>query len=109
MSSNNNYQDTAIPTWDDWVRVSDKYFPFSNKTKFNTNKNYKSKIPTAVFRGSSTGIGYNGDTNIRIKLCEMVSPIEDGYPLFDVGITKVNKRIRKVKGDSTIHTITDNN
>lgn len=109
MTSNNEFQDISIPTWDDWVRVSDKYFPFCCKKKeININNDFDNKIPTAIFRGSSTGIGCNSNNNIRLKLANMESPIDNGIPLFDAGITKINKRIRKDINSKQLQIITEN-
>jgi tRNA A-37 threonylcarbamoyl transferase component Bud32 len=94
MCTTRNHKDIPIPTWEDW-----------EMKEYNVNICFKKKIPTAVFRGSSTGIGYNSDTNSRIKISKMEEKIEDGYPLLNAGITKINNRIRKLKGDSVPHTI----
>lgn len=101
MTSNDKYDDIAIPTWEDWVKSSDMYFSACIRKEQNINKDFDSKIHKAVFRGTTTGIGYNSENNIRMKLCKM----KDEY--LDVGITKINNRIRKIKGDRSLHYITE--
>lgn len=105
--------DIMLPTGDDWARVeskNNKYFKkfcerdFSDDYDF---KNWDQKIPTAIFRGSSTGCGVDVDENVRLKLSllSVQSPVEDKIKLLDAGITKWNTRIRKLAKDSYLHTI----
>ena len=97
--------DIAFPTMEDWARVSsqsdNKFFsPDFKDYKYNFNLNWDSKIPTAVFRGASTGCGVTIETNPRLKLARMSgdprSPVEAGHKLLDAGITKWNCRPRKL-------------
>lgn len=95
MTSNNNFDDIPIPTWDDWTRIMSinyhKYFykPCINHEEItNFNYDWASKKNVAVFRGSSTGNGICENTNIRIKLVNIKSD------LLDVGITNWNNRPR---------------
>lgn len=66
------------------------------------NRVWNTKIPTAVFRGASTGCCVNTDTNMRLKISALnnsVNNISDkqGYKLLDAGITKWNNRIRRTE------------
>lgn len=99
------FADIPIPTMDDWIRVCFKeniHFAMNKRVisttdLFTTPWNKKREL--AVFRGSSTGIGYNAETNIRIRLCEQFQ----NHPYCNVGITAWNNRYRKYQGDPTLH------
>ena len=103
MTSNDDFEDIPIPTWEDWSKISDNYFSSCSYKEYELNKDFDNKINKAVFRGSSTGIGYNSNNNIRIKLCSMK------HSLLDVGITKNNKRIRTIKGENTLQYVSEDN
>lgn len=108
-----DYADISIPTWKDWARVSAFEGKFFEKTCDELNYelidkvNWDDKIPTAIFRGTSTGCGVTIDTNPRLKLAYIssITGIEDGYRLLDAGITKWNLRPRKIKGEKYLQTI----
>lgn len=94
------FADIPIPTMDDWTRIS-----FKENTHFVSTKRvistcdkfttpWSKKINVAIFRGTTTGLGYNSDTNIRINLfCKFKD-----HPHCDIGITSCNTRIRKFFG-----------
>jgi len=95
------FADIPIPTMDDWTRVC-----FKESIHFAMNKRvistsdifttpWSKKRELAVFRGSSTGIGYNAETNMRIRLCEQFQ----NHPYCNVGITSWSNRYRKYQGD----------
>ena len=106
-----DYADIPIPTNDDWEMVSKLVFPdrCNDNYQYYTEvyKNWDSKIPTAVFRGSSTGCGSDIKTNPRIHLAYLSKKWSsddnynennkvDQYSYLDAGITKWNtNRIRK--------------
>ena len=102
--------DIPIPTWEDWGRVSSqdgKYF-FKSTNIYSVNEMpWEDRIETAVFRGSSTGVGVCANTNPRIKLAELSSKnkLHNGVPLLDCGITSWNLRPRKIKGEKYLKTI----
>ena len=78
MSSNENFSDILIPTYEDWIRVQNKenkFFVRARQIYDNKISNiiWKNKKPTAVFRGSSTGEGVNIDTNQRLKVAYLSS------------------------------------
>lgn len=108
MSNTNKYADLLMPTHDDWIRVQnkeDKWFPPScryyddkfvpwNEKKYNK----------AVFRGSSTGCGVTINTNLRLKLANMMND-EKLREYLDVGITKWNIRPKKLIGEEYLKII----
>lgn len=107
-ASTDRFADIPIPTWDDWQRVNPhKFFPKTCRTTVITPIPWNEKKPTAVFRGGSTGCGVTRDTNPRLKVAYLstISPVEDGYPLLDAGITNWNPRPRKLQGQKYLKTI----
>ena len=117
MVSTDNYADIAIPTFEDWARVNSDYTE-PNKKFFAPCRNFGNefnllgwdkKIPTAVFRGASTGCGTTLETNPRLKLAKMSEMKEidpsDGALFLDAGITKWNTRPRKEFGKEFLTTI----
>ena len=103
-SSTNEFADVLIPTWEDWSRVNKnvKYFPKSTNNYEVADIAWNKKLPIAVFRGGSTGIGTTLETNPRL----MVSLMSIQNPEFiDAGITNWNLRPRKIKGERYLSTI----
>ena len=106
MSVSQKYADIPLPTCDDWARVqsfSNKWFPkLCRDYSDNFDTEWDNKIPTAVFRGSSTGCGVTVKTNQRLNLVNIsrTTPNDkDGVPYLDAGITKWNLRPRKIQGE----------
>jgi len=106
MSSNENFSDILIPTYEDWIRVQskeNKFFPKARQIyddKFEVIL-WENKKPTAIFRGSSTGEGVTIDTNQRLNvayLSHITKPDENNIPYLDAGITKWNLRPKKLMG-----------
>lgn len=102
MVTTDSNADVPMPTAEDWARVSSqesgKYFaPDCRDYNYDFTKKWEERMPTAVFRGASTGCGTTVDNNPRLKLAMMSekSPVEDGVRLLDAGITKWNVRPRK--------------
>jgi hypothetical protein len=124
MNSNHeDFEDIAIPTWEDW-----RFFEFQRNQKvfLEKKKEYKlypkkeefcsdfdTKIPLAVFRGSSTGIGTTSKNNQRLFVCglstDKVWNHNENRPLIDAKITSFNLRPRKIKDDPYIRTILQEN
>ena len=106
MSSNSNFSDILIPTYEDWTRVQskeNKFFPKSRQVYDNNMKDilWENKKPTAIFRGSSTGEGITIETNQRLKvayLSHITKTDEKNIPYLDAGITKWNLRPKKLMG-----------
>ena len=116
MVTTNTNADIPFPTMEDWARVSHQehsklFAPDFKEYKCNFITNWKLKKPTAIFRGASTGCGVTIDTNPRLKLASLskTSPIEDGFPLLDAGITKWNCRPRKIINHEFLEVIDPNN
>lgn len=112
MVTTNTNSDIPFPTMEDWARASNQeesklFSPDFKEYKYKFNLSWDKKVPTAVFRGSSTGCGVTVDTNPRLKLAQMSlrSPVIDGIPLLDAGITKWNCRPRKIMNHEYLEVI----
>ncbi len=78
-STHVDYADIPLPTYDDWLFVRGKAMD-AEKANLDWNK----KKPIAVFRGSSSGCGFNEETNMRLK----AAALSEAHPdLLDAGIT----------------------
>lgn len=103
MTTRNDFADIPIPTWEDWCRCSYQYDKRVFGKSFKTfdiipTQDFHSKIPTLVFRGSSTGLGTHIHDNPRLFFSHLSLERRmksDGIPFLDVGITKWNTRPRK--------------
>lgn len=107
VCNSDRFDDLLMPTPDDWARVCatqlkpPRYFSRSRLPQGLSECAkipWKVRKPVAVFRGSSTGVGVSVETNPRLHLASIVSPI------LDAGITKWCLRPRKVKGCSHLVT-----
>lgn len=111
MVTTDSHADIPMPTAEDWARVCSqeidhsqrKYFaPDCRNFDYNFSIKWEDRIPTAVFRGSSTGCGTTIETNPRLRLSYLsehspVEKIDDKMiRLLDAGITKFNLRPRKM-------------
>lgn len=122
MSKSERYDDMLFPTYDDWARVKSiddsVCFPPSAReyTDDAFETNWDVKVPTAVFRGSSTGAGVTVDTNARLRIAHMSQDVcecdtTDGashdttHPLLDAGITAWKLRPRKLETSRYLQTI----
>ncbi len=77
-STHVDYADIPLPTYDDWMFVRGKTLQI-DQVELDWNK----KKPMAVFRGSSSGCGFNEKTNMRIK----AAALSKAYPdLLDAGM-----------------------
>lgn len=110
MSGNENFGDFLIPTHEDWTRVQSfegKWFSGSCRS-YNEEFSipWEDKVPTAVFRGATTGCGVNIDTNMRLKISKLSADqnLNSGNHL-DAGITKWNLRPRKHVDSQFLQTI----
>lgn len=81
-SGQNGYWDIPITTHDDLS------YGLGRKDLDTFYKDWDSKKPVAVFRGSTTGCGYTTETNMRLKISTMRS--DD----LDVGITQYTNNLR---------------
>ncbi len=112
MSTSDVYADIAMPTWEDWARIQGPegvWFPKSCRDYNESfNNDWSTKIPTAVFRGGTTGCGVTTNTNPRLKLALLGSKGllgDDGIPLLNAGVTNWNLRPRKLEGQKYLQTI----
>lgn len=101
MSSRDNYADIAIPTWEDWDRVSsiddNKFFPKACRDYRETfDIQWELKKNIAVFRGGTTGCGTTTRDNMRLKVSDMSHKgmSYNGKTILDAGITSFNIRPR---------------
>jgi predicted O-methyltransferase YrrM len=99
----NDYWDIPIPNFED----KDYIYGKKPELDYSVNKpeneqiqiNWNKKKPTAVFRGSASGCGYDEDTNPRIKISkisQILSDKENGpdiRTLLDAGLT--SKSLKK--------------
>lgn len=106
MTTSELHADIPIPTWEDWSRIAywheskmfgKEYRKFPRPEEFDAIE-WADKIPTAIFRGASTGQGTMIENNIRLAMAAESSKCildDDSIPLLDAGITKWNLRPRK--------------
>ena len=110
MNTADGFADIAIPTWEDWRRVAylhDRKLFAKDFLKYEDQKDFdaiswEEKIPTAVWRGTSTGLGTTTKDNIRLFVYDYGLENDcdvDGIPFIDAKITKWNLRPRKHKNN----------
>jgi len=83
-----DYYDIPIVEYESLNYINDITFRFKDKYEF-VNKDFNTKIPKAIFRGSATGCGYD-EENVRLHLAKLGSKASnDPYlqKILDVGIT----------------------
>ena len=92
------FADIPIPTTDDWIRASSKFFTSNctnsyHKNTYNKiNLNWKTKKNICIFRGKATGCGITLDTNMRLK----ASYLSTIHPkILDAGVTDWNAKPKK--------------
>jgi len=107
MTTTTDHADIPIPTWEDWARVSSPEKCFGKEFASYPDPfvpDYRSKTPTAIFRGSSTGLGTTTANNPRLFFSmlsqEGCRDETDGELFLDCGITKWNCRPRRAPGSS---------
>lgn len=112
MSKTDAFADILIPTHEDWARVCEKEGKFYVDSRVGEVKqeesHFRSKIPIAIFRGSSTGDGFTIETNPRLKISYLSSlkkKDKDGLPFLDCGITKWNSRCKKLRNSTKLQVI----
>ena len=112
-STTDRHADCLFPTWDDWARVRNQdegvvFPPSCTNYIHDFSTPWEQKIPTAIFRGSTTGCGTTIDTNPRLKVAlisHQTKPDKKGIPYLDAGITKWNIRTRKLENERYLQTI----
>jgi len=107
QSITNDFADLLMPTNDDWVMATSKYFTDGctssyNKQSFDKmNLDWKTKKNICVFRGSATGCGITLENNMRLKAAQLSLEHEN---ILDAGITDWKARPKKYS-DSPIQII----
>jgi hypothetical protein len=97
-SITDNYADILLPTNDDWVMASNKYFTSDCSNSYHKESwdkiitDWKKKKELCIFRGSATGCGITVQNNMRLKASDMSIDYPD---LLDAGITDWKARMRK--------------
>jgi hypothetical protein len=107
MTTTDAHADIPIPTWEDWSRIAywnegkkfgKEFRAFPRPEEFDAIP-WSDRIPTAVFRGASTGQGTMIDNNVRLAMAaesqKGIKDEVDNILLLDAGITKWNLRPRK--------------
>lgn len=101
QSITNKNADLLIPTNDDIIRVTQKYYTdkcddqYSNEKDKLINRTWNKKIDKAVFRGGATGCGININTNPRLKVAKLGVEHPD---VMNTGITDWNAKPKKHSG-----------
>lgn len=94
-STTKDFADLLIPTNDDWVLASNKFFlPSCSNKPSNINLNWKSKKNICIFRGSATGCGNTIDNNMRLRAAHISLTHNN---ILDAGITDWKQRMKKFK------------
>jgi hypothetical protein len=106
-SSSKEFADIIMPTFEDWARAhyqeTGEVFPNACREYPKIRSvSWGDKTPKAVFRGATTGAGFDSKTNQRLLAYELTRSRQD---LFDVGFTKWNLRPRKFEGQKYLQTI----
>ena len=91
--------DIPIPNFDDIDAV------MSNKPLPKSKYNWDDKIPKAIFRGNPTGCGTDSETNMRIKLAEMMA---DNSEYLDVGLIKTTNNMPRFDPEKGLRLINVN-
>jgi len=104
MTTSKDHADLPVPTWEDWTRASYQHDKRIFSREFREYPDipstpFRNKIPTAIFRGGSTGLGVSYRDNPRLffsklSLKQRKHP-STKLPYLDCGITKWNLRPRK--------------
>ena len=100
QSITNDFADMLMPTSDEWIMASNKYFSskctdaYDKSTMSKINTDWKSKKPICIFRGSATGCGMTIQNNMRLKAADLSM---DHTDILDAGIIDWNARMKKYK------------
>ena len=94
-----DYADIPFPLTMDWERAIGAVFAGDTHAVPQpiARLSWGDKVPTAFFRGSSTGAGTTPDTNVRMRLCSRSGDVISGVTL-DCGITRVSRRYKIARG-----------
>lgn len=102
-STSIEYADILFPTYEDWARAKyqqdETIFPNMFRKYPIPDVKWEDKKSLAVFRGSSTGVGITKETNQRLNAVYIAKSYPD---ILDIGITKWNTRIRKLRHEKRL-------
>lgn len=116
MTTTDEHADVPVPTWEDWCRVTYWHDGRLFAKEFRTYPTpeefeciaWEDRLPTAVFRGASTGLGTCLNNNPRLFFAALSAKARrdtDGIAFLDAGITKWNLRPRKHPESRFLETI----
>lgn len=106
-SITHDFADILIPTNDEWLMNTNKFFiddcsnSYSKEQRDKWNYVWKTKKPICIFRGGATGCGTDITNNLRLKAADIAVDHPD---ILDIGINDWKARPRKVKNEP-IHII----
>ncbi len=119
FNKHRRFADTPVPTNDDWEILTNKMFIGECRSLYldiqkHLNRDYDSKIPTAIFRGGATGCGTTIKNNPRLKAAYLTSKYykhpkygianKDG-PYLDARIVSFKQSAKKHYSDKYISTV----
>lgn len=93
-----SFADIPVPLVQDYI--TNEWQPLWNSWE-DFERDWETRAPCAIFRGSATGCGCTPELNPRLALFEMAA----SDPYFDVRITGRNRRIRKHPNDQCLRTL----
>lgn len=85
-----DYYDIPIVEYESLMYIKNKFYKYKDDYEF-INKDFDSKIPKAIFRGSATGCGYD-DENQRLHLAKVAVENKELSKFLDIGITAGKKK-----------------
>jgi hypothetical protein len=85
-----DYYDIPIVEYESLFYIKNKFERYKDDYEF-INKDFNSKIPKAIFRGSATGCGYD-DENQRLHLAKVAVENKELSKFLDIGITAGKKK-----------------
>jgi hypothetical protein len=100
-SITDKFADILMPTNDDWLMASNKFYTADCSNSYRKNQiekwnyDWSKKKNICIFRGGATGCGITIDNNMRLK----AASISINYPdILDAGITDWNAKPKKYTG-----------
>ena len=85
-----DYYDIPIMEYESLMYIKNKFYKYKDDYEF-INKDFNTKIPKAIFRGSATGCGYD-DENQRLHLAKLGTIDPELSKFLDIGITAGKKK-----------------
>jgi hypothetical protein len=100
-SITNKFADILIPTNDDWMMASNKFYTADCSNTYHKNQiekwnyDWSKKKNICIFRGGATGCGITINNNMRLKAANISINYSD---ILDAGITDWNAKPKKYMG-----------